>query len=55
MINFSQPMYSVDEDSGVVEIQLIFSNPSSFNITVEVNSDEINATSELTLTHTHFH
>jgi len=46
-------MYSVDENDGAVEIQLIFSNPSSINITVEVNSDEINATSELTLTYTH--
>jgi len=55
MINFSQPMYSVDENGGVVEIQLIFSNPSSINMTVEVNSDAINATSELTLTSTHLH
>ena len=37
-------MYSVDENSGVVEIQLIFSNPSSTDITVEVTSEEINAT-----------
>jgi len=43
-INFSRPIYSVDEDNGVVEIQLIFSNPSSIDITVEVNSDGINAT-----------
>jgi len=44
-INFSQPIYIVDEDNGVVEIQLIFSNPSSIDMTVEVNSEEINATS----------
>ena len=44
MVNFSQPMYSVEENSGVAEIQLIFSNPSSTGITIEVNSEEINAT-----------
>ena len=44
MINFSQPVYSIDEDSGEVEIQLLFSNPSSTVITVEVTSEEINAT-----------
>ena len=37
-------MYSVDENSGVVEIQLTFSNPSSIDITVEVTSKEISAT-----------
>ena len=37
-------MYSVDENNGVVEIQLILSNPSSIDITVEVTSEEINAT-----------
>ena len=37
-------MYSVDENSGVVNIQLTFSNPSSTDITVEVTSEEINAT-----------
>ena len=44
MINFSQPVYSIDENSGEVEIQLLFSNPSSTVITVEVTSEEINAT-----------
>jgi len=48
-INFSQPMYSVDEDNGVVEIQLIFSNPSSIDMTIKVNSEEINATSKFKL------
>ena len=37
-------MYSVDENDGVVEIQLTLSNPSSIDITVEVTSEEINAT-----------
>jgi len=46
-INFSRPIYSVDEDNGVVEIQLIFSNPSSIDVTVEVNNKEINATSKV--------
>ena len=50
-VNFSQPVYSVEENSGVVEIQLIFSNPSSIDITVEVNSEEINATGEYIYTY----
>jgi len=51
-INFSQSMYNVDEDNGVIEIQLIFSNPSSIDVTVEVNSKEINATSKYVHTNT---
>ena len=37
-------MYSVDENNGVVEVQLTFSSPSSIDITVQVTSEEINAT-----------
>ena len=44
VVNFSQPVYTVEENSRVAEIQLIFSNPSSIDITIEVNSEEINAT-----------
>ena len=44
MVNFSQPAYSVEENSGVAEIQLMFSNPSSIDITVQVYSGDINAT-----------
>ena len=54
MINFSQPEYSIDENGGAVEIQLLFSNPSSIAITVEVTSEEINATGESTV-HAHIH
>ena len=54
MINFSQLVYSIDENSGAVEIQLLFSNPSSTAITVEVTSEEINATGESKV-HTHIH
>ena len=46
MINFSQPVYNIDENSEVIEILLLFSNPSSTAITVEVTSEEINATGE---------
>ena len=46
MINFSQPSYNIDENSGAIEILLLFSNPSSTAITVEVTSEEINATGE---------
>ena len=52
MINFSQPVYSIDENNGAVEIQLLFSNPSSTTITIEVTSEEINATGKSTM-HTH--
>ena len=48
-INFSQPFYTVDENSGIIQIQLMFSNPSSIDITVEVNSEDINATGEFTV------
>ena len=48
-INFSQPVYIADENSRLIQIQLIFSNPSSFNISVEVNSEDINATGEFTI------
>ena len=46
MINFSQSVYNVDENSEAVEILLLFSNPSSIAITVEVTSEEINTTGE---------
>ena len=49
-------MYNIGENSGAVEIQLIFSNPSSIDITVEVITNEINATGESTIhVHTHMH
>ena len=43
-VNFSQAVYIVNENSGVVQIQLIFSNPSSIDIAIEVNNEDINAT-----------
>ena len=52
MINFSQPVYSIDENNGAVEIQLLFSNPSSTAIAIEVTSEEINATGK-SMMHSH--
>ena len=45
-VNFNQPVYIVDENSGLIQIQLTFSNPSSINITLDVSSEDINATGE---------
>ena len=52
MMNFSQPVYSTDENNRAVEIQLLFSNPSSIAITIEVTSEEINATGK-SMMHSH--
>ena len=43
-MNVSQARYSFDESSGNVQIQLMFSNPSSFNIVVHVMWNNITAT-----------
>jgi len=43
-VNFSQLQYRVAEDSGNVQIELLFSNPSSFDIVVHVMWDDITAT-----------
>ena len=45
-IRFNQSSYSVDEDDGVVQPILVFSNPSSTNITVYVRNNSNNATGE---------
>jgi len=36
-------MYVVDEDNGLVQLELIFSNPSSFNITIQVMATDATA------------
>ena len=47
-MNFSQAQYSlgegVNEDSGNSQVQLIFSNPSAFDIVIYVMSNNITAT-----------
>ena len=43
-VTFSQSTYSIYEDSGVVQPVLIFSNPSSIYLTIQVNADAITAT-----------
>ena len=43
---FEQPTYSVDEDAGPVQPVLVFSNPSSMNITVQVTNIDGSATGE---------
>ena len=46
MINFSQSSYSVNEDDGVVQPELILSNPSSNTFTIQVISNNITASSK---------
>ena len=43
-VNFSQARYSFGEGRGNAQVELMFSNPSSFDIVVYVMSDDINAT-----------
>ena len=45
-VSFNQSTYSVDEDDGPVQPVLVLSNPSSTDITVQVRSNDITATSE---------
>ena len=41
VVNFSQSMYSVNEDDTMIQLMLILSNPSSTDFTVNVlNTDE---------------
>ena len=42
-ITFSQSTYTTDEDSGAVQVELVFSNPSMTDITVQVNTIDITA------------
>ena len=43
---FSQSIYSVNENAGIVKPVLVLSNSSSTDITVQVNDTENRATSE---------
>ena len=40
-ITFSQSTYTTDEDSGAVQVELAFSNPSMTDITVQINTIDI--------------
>jgi len=46
MISFDELIYHVDESNGTVELMITLSNPSSANITVQVVSNDITATSK---------
>ena len=45
-VTFDQSTYSIDEDDGPAQPVLVFSNPSSTDITVQVRSNDITATGE---------
>jgi len=55
MISFNQLMYHVDENNETVKLIVTLSNPSSADITVQVFSNDITATSKLILCHTFHH
>ena len=44
VIEFSQPEYRIHEDSGLIQPEIIFSNPSSFDIIIHVDNVDINST-----------
>ena len=46
-VRFSQSMYRVIEDDELVQPALVLNNPSSSEITVQVNDNSITATGEL--------
>ena len=46
-VRFDKAMYTVDEDNGLIQPLLIFSNPSSFIEIVQVNNIDITATGKL--------
>jgi len=43
-INFTQSTYLIDENDEMIQLGLVFSNPSSFDITVDIRTMDINAT-----------
>jgi len=43
ILNFNQSSYNINEDDGVVQPELILSNPSSTEFTVQVISNSITA------------
>ena len=45
-VMFGQTMYSVNEEGGPAQIELVLSNPSSFDITIEVFNTDGSATGE---------
>ena len=51
-ITFSQSTYTTDEDSGEVQVELVFSNPSMTDITVQVNTIDITTNGIYTIVHT---
>ena len=46
-VKFERPTYRIDEGKGPLYPVLVFSNPSSFDITVRVRSMDSNATGKI--------
>ena len=43
-LSFKEPEYNIEESAGSLELELTLSNPSSTNITVEIESNDNTAT-----------
>ena len=43
-MEFGQPEYRINEDSGLIQLEALFSNPASFDITIRVTNVDINST-----------
>ena len=46
-VNFSQPVYHIVEDEGLLEVVVILSNPSAIDITITVFSNHGSATGKI--------
>ena len=42
-VKFNQSTYSVDENGGSVQLVLVLSNPSSFDITIQLFNTDVTA------------
>ena len=49
MLRFNQTVYRVDEDDGIAQPVLVLSNPSSYDVTIQVNDTEVTAMSKYRL------
>jgi len=45
-VNFNQSTYHANEDSGIVFVSVNFTNPASFDILIQFENSDINATSK---------
>ena len=46
ILRFNQSVYNIDESDGPIQCALVLSNPSSYDIVIQVKDNEISATGE---------